>query len=74
MALAPDSTLETVSLVLTKDQVRRIRALQELQRSTHRRISLSDVAREVVEEGLVVISRGPNIAFAASRDSESDAA
>ena len=67
MALSPDSTLETASFVLTKDQVRRLRALRDLRQSDHRRISLSDVMREVVEEGLDAVLHGSNIALTASR-------
>ena len=70
MALAPDSDLETVSLVLTKDQVRRLRALHDFQRTNHRRVSMSDIAREVVEEGLRVVLFAPNIALTASMETE----
>ncbi|MCG3177329.1 MAG: hypothetical protein MOGMAGMI_02301 [Candidatus Omnitrophica bacterium] len=68
MALGPDSELETASFVLTKDQVRRLRALRDLRKSDHQRVTLSDVAREVVNEGLDAVSRAPNIALTASRE------
>lgn len=71
MALSPESELETASFVLTKDQVRRLRAIRELQASDHRRVSLSDVARDVVEEGLRVVLSGRNIAIISSNETES---
>ena len=70
MALNPDGDLETASFVLTKEQVRRLRALRDLRHSTHRRVTLSDIAREVVEEGLSVISSERNIVSTASLEVE----
>lgn len=66
MSLADQSSLEVVSLVLTKEQARRLREMRDTQKSDHRRVSLSDVAREVVEAGLVVISHTRNIDIAAT--------
>lgn len=70
MALGPDSELETASFVLTKDQVRRLRALRDLRKSDHQRVTLSDVAREVVNEGLDAVSRAPNILTASREEGE----
>lgn len=57
MPVPASSELKTVSLVLTQEQVRRLRARKEMQSSNLRRVSFSDVCREVVEEGLKVLSR-----------------
>lgn len=70
MALAEDGGLETFSTVLTKDQVRRMRRIKDARSSNHKRVSLADVARDVVEAGLVVISLGQNIGFSASESSD----
>ncbi len=70
MSLSESSTLQTVSFVLTKDKVRRLRAIRELQASDHRRVSLSDVARDVVDKGLESFSPAPNIRLAASDEME----
>jgi hydrogenase maturation factor len=66
MALATSSGLETFSTVLTKDQVRRLRLIQSARSADHKRVSMADIAREVVEAGLVEIARVSDIAFGAS--------
>lgn len=66
MGLAETSDLETFSTVLTKDQVRRMRELKKGRSAAHLRVSLADVAREVVEAGLVIVSREQNSGLSAS--------
>lgn len=56
MALSENSELKTESLVLTKEQSRRLRELRDSRKSPLKRVTLSDVAREVVEAGLASIS------------------
>lgn len=73
MALGEGSELETFSTVLTKDQVRRLKAIKDSRSAAHRRVSVADVAREVVEAGLVVVSLGHNIALSASAKDETGA-
>ncbi len=63
MPVASDSSLKTVSLVLTKDQVRRMKALAVLQSSDLRRVSFSDIGREIVEAGLRSISHVSDMNF-----------
>lgn len=70
MALGESSELATFSTVLTKDQVRRLKAMRDARSATHRRVSVADIAREVVEAGLVVISLGHNIGNSASDPSD----
>lgn len=57
MALSPNGELVKVSLVITKEQDRRLRAIHSLKRTDVNRLSFSDVGRDVVEKGLGVISR-----------------
>jgi len=54
--------LEKVSLVLTENQVSVLREILDDRRkeASFRRISLSDVAREVVAAGLEVVTIGPS--------------
>ncbi len=66
MALSENSGLQTITLVLTKSQTRRLRALAALRSTEWRRVSISDVAREVVEEGLPVVSSVRNTASSTS--------
>lgn len=70
MPVSGASNLKTVSLVLTKDQVRRMRALAELRSSSHRKVGLSEVAKEVVEAGLGSISHAPLSTSDASNSTE----
>lgn len=56
MVLAENSELKTESLVLTKDQSRRLREIRDSRKTPFNRVTLSDVARDVVEAGLAVIS------------------
>ncbi len=56
MALKTSGGLETISLVLTSEQVGRLRSIRDERKSAVNRTSVSDVAREVVEEGLRLIS------------------
>ena len=60
--------LETISLVLTKDQARRLRGIAAAFTTKHHRVSVSDVGREVVEAGLRTISHTPFTTFQASPD------
>lgn len=48
--------LQTITLVLPESQVKRLRALVDIQRSESNPVSLSAVARQVVERGLREIS------------------
>lgn len=57
MPVHPDSTFETVSLVLTKEQVRRLRAMRDAENGELRRVSFSDIGRVVVDVGLKVLFR-----------------
>ncbi len=52
MPIKTGGGLETMSLVLTQDQAQRLRQRRDEQANSFRRITLSDVAREVVEIGL----------------------
>jgi hypothetical protein len=74
MALAKTSRLETVSVILTKDQACRLRSLAALRSTDLRRVSISDVAREVVEQGLRVILHAPHTASSANVNAEEEAA
>jgi len=49
-------SLETMSLVLTADQAARLRQIRDDRATDIRRVSVSDVAREVVAAGLHVIN------------------
>ena len=60
MALGRESKLETVSIVLTKSQASRMRSLAALRSTDIRRVSVSDVARDVVEQGLKAVLHGQN--------------
>lgn len=70
MPVPRSSDLETVSLVLGKDQVRRLRALHALRSSAWSRVSFSEIAREVVEAGLVAILRAPDSTKSASNETD----
>lgn len=59
MPTAKNSHLQTVSFVLTREQVRRMRALSELRSSELRKVNFSEIVREVVERGLGSISQAP---------------
>lgn len=56
MPIKTGGGLETISLVITEEQARRLRALRDSQKTASRRISLSDIAREVIEAGLNEVS------------------
>lgn len=72
MPVPRDSDLVTISIVVTRDQDRRVRARRDMQTSKTRRVSISEAWREVVEVGLESISRIPNmISTTNSRDSDS---
>lgn len=66
MALAKDSNREVLSLILTKEQARRLRAIATLRTTEYQRVSLSDVAREIVALGLDSISGERNIGIGAT--------
>jgi hypothetical protein len=68
MPVSQRGNLKTVSLVLTKEQVRRMTALAALRSSEHRTVGLSEVAKEVVEAGLKSISHTPISSFDASNN------
>lgn len=66
MPVPESSELKTVSVILTKDQVRRLNARKEMQSSKLRRVSFADVCREVVEVGLGALSHSQVIHNGAS--------
>lgn len=68
MPLNPELGLKVIALNLTADQVERMRALQREQTTTRRRVSLSEIAREVVEQGLAAASCAPTSDKLASDD------
>ena len=72
MPVPADSDLKTVAIVVTKEQDRRIRARRDSLTTPLRRVSLSDVYREVIERGLEALSRPSNMISETS--SEKDAA
>ena len=74
MALGRESNLETVSYVLTKSQASRMRSLAELRSTELRRVSVSDVARDVVEQGLKVILHNQNTDSIASVTGDAEVA
>ena len=59
MPLRPGTDLEVVSYVLTAEQAAAIRAIRDERTSPIHRVSLSDVAREVVQQGLERVERAP---------------
>lgn len=69
MALKTDSELEVMSLVLTKDQASDLRRIRAERTNGYNRVSISDVAREVVAEGLRVVSCVQHSDFSASDES-----
>lgn len=66
MPIKVGSDLEKVSLVLTTEQVRRLKAIATMRGTQWRRVSLSDVGREVVEAGLATVSQGRDSSIIAS--------
>ena len=52
MPVPRDSDFQTVSLVLTKGQVRRLRAIVDSRRTENVRPSFSEVARDIFGTGL----------------------
>ena len=71
MALSESSELKTESLVLTKDQSNRLRRIRDSRRTAVNRVSLSDIAREVVELGLQSFHLSESSEKTASPDSAS---
>lgn len=71
MALKTNGGLETMSLVLTVEQARELRAIRDARRTDHNRVSISDVAREVVAKGLKDFPCAPSSDFFASDISDS---
>lgn len=63
MPIRTGGGLETISLVITEEQARRLRALCDSQKTASRRISVSHIAREVIDAGLKEVS------FVAATDS-----
>ena len=66
MPVPTDSSLMTVSFILTREQVRRLRALRDAKSSEHRRVSFAEVGREVVAEGLKAVFDAPNTGIGTS--------
>jgi hypothetical protein len=65
----------TVAVVLDRDQVAELKALQALRSSRHMPVSFSAVVRVVVAEGLAAIRRAPDTTFGSTlADSEGEAA
>lgn len=74
MALREDGDLAALSLVLTREQAGRLRSLATARSSKHRKVSISDVAREVVEAGLELVFRAPNTGIdGTAEDAEKEA-
>jgi hypothetical protein len=57
MAVRRNGDLQVTTLVLRKDQIRRMDALRELRSTRANRATRSDVAREVFEAGLELLFR-----------------
>jgi predicted peroxiredoxin len=74
MALKPNGGLATITLVLTEEQLSALRRIRAERLNGHNRVSVSDVAREVVAEGLRVISCDGHSDFSASRNDDKVAA
>jgi hypothetical protein len=53
----------TISVVLGEDQIRAIEAIRQHQMEVnpHRRVSVSDVMREIVADGLTVVAKREGI-------------
>lgn len=68
MPVSERSKLKTVSLVLRKDQVERLRMIATLRSSPNRTVGLSEVAKEIVEAGLQSVSHAPISSSTASRE------
>jgi len=69
MPLNPDTSRFTViTFNLTREQVERLRQVREERQANHRSVSLSDVARDVVQIGLDHVSRAPFSDNVASED------
>lgn len=66
MAVREGGDLQVATLVLRKDQVRRMDALRELRSTRANRATRSDIAREVFEAGLEVFTRAGSSDFPAS--------
>ncbi len=68
MALKPNGGLATITLVLTEEQASALRRIRSERLTGHNRVSISDVAREVVAEGLRVISDTGHSDFTTSQE------
>ncbi|MGI8484887.1 MAG: hypothetical protein ACR2OU_11575, partial [Thermomicrobiales bacterium] len=60
MPVKTNNGLETMTLVLTETQATELRAIRDERKTAINRISLSDVAREVVAAGLSMVSVARN--------------
>lgn len=72
MAVRRNGDLQVVSLVLRKDQVKRMDALVEIRSTKANRATRADIAREVVEAGLDAFSRVAFSDFTATPEVASD--
>jgi hypothetical protein len=61
MALSKDSDMETMSLILLKEQTGTIRAIAKARTTRHQKVSISDVGREIVALGLETYLSRPYI-------------
>ncbi len=68
MPLSENSDLKTISVILTKDQIRRLHAMREARSKPTMRVSFQDICRETVEAGLDAIHRAPNMISPTSTD------
>lgn len=55
MPVRVDGELQTMSLVVSKEQAQRLRALAALRSTKYQKVSISDVVREVIDAGLVQV-------------------
>lgn len=74
MPVPSTSDLKTVSVVLTQEQVQRLRAMKAIQSSKLRKVSFSDVCREVVEVGLDSLSLAFNSRLGTNTETMDEAA
>lgn len=74
MPVSQKRELKTVSVVLTKEQVRRLHERKDGQSSDIRRITFADVCREVVEVGLDALSREQDMIIHTSNSLEREVA
>jgi hypothetical protein len=74
IVVEPGDELETVSLVLRRAQAERLRAITAARRTPENRLSISMVAREVVQRGLDELFCAEDRDSSASRSSREAAA